>query len=118
MNKKIFVVMMFVLWGGLGMTPGVWAQPTDGPEGGFFEEGSQAEDPGDQGRLVQRRKQHFEEMAKELNLTDDQRKQIESHRQEHMQEIKTLSHYSESSTGEDLRIRALSLNIFRICPIF
>jgi len=36
MNKKIFVVMMFVLWGGLGMTPGVWAQPTDGPEGGFF----------------------------------------------------------------------------------
>ncbi len=90
MNRKLFVVTIFVLWGGVGMPPAVWAQPADGPEEGFFAEGPQTEDPGDQGRFAQRRKQHFEEMVKELKLTDDQRKQIESHRQEHMQEIKTL----------------------------
>jgi len=52
-------------------------------------------------------------MAKELNLTDDQRKQIESHRQEHMQEIKMVIEQIfqlRKSIGEQLQQSRVDLD--------
>ncbi|HOY09472.1 MAG TPA: periplasmic heavy metal sensor [Candidatus Omnitrophota bacterium] len=90
MNRKFFVVTVVVLWGGLCLAPGVSAQPRAGLDGRFREKGFQGGPLGNNEEFAKRREQHFEEMAKELNLTDEQREKIEAHRQQNAEEVKAL----------------------------